>query len=568
MSDWDQTPWPETTVFWGAGATAFLGMPITLDQGHALAVLGRTDTQDDHRPLHERVADVKVFAGIDKDVADLLVALGHEVKSNPAEISREADQAAARLFPSLDDQSRRRLVLLLRRNYDWDCLRHVIRVCPGNEKSPNFLRDLFNILDMHILAGKGFHVPPSGDSADDEVPFLTPSRLPAARNALTMLLALMFHAGWRRCRTDKGQRLAPYIQFCDVLAELMQEEGLRFADSRRLDGRRFYLFSYAVISMNFDPILPWLFFNSHKDLNDTSPPYVGTPAAPMKLFHDHGQTLALRPLDGERRADIWYPFTEAAAQRLNDPKYRSDRRVRLGKLYMPHGCLSWRDCPNCGRVTICLGDMWRRESATLLPPAVITIPGVDHQPRPDREEDARKRGQLDAVQCSYCGEMTYMRDTPLILQSSFKGNHPSYLEEIHRDMRVCLENTKHVVLLGYSLPADDVIYRAMLSARHARTKPSVYCSVVVGTTGPNSWIKDGEVSRYAKEHKHDPASGAETVQAAIDIFGEDRVRAYTAGIPNVFGIPPNRERILDLLYPVGVGVECFTPSGVCREPDA
>ena len=64
--------------------------------------------------------------------------------------------------------------------------------------------------------------------------------------------------------------------------------------------------------------------------------------------------------------------------------------------------------------------------------------------------------------------MTYMRDTPLILQSSFKGNHPSYLEEIQRDMRVCLENTKHVVLLGYSLPADDVIYRAMLSARRAR----------------------------------------------------------------------------------------------------
>lgn len=346
----------------------------------------------------------------------------------------------------------------------------------------------------------------------------------------------------------------------------MQEEGLRFAVSPRMDRRRFYLFSYAVVSMNYDPILPWLLFNSQKDLNDAGPPYVGAPAAPMKLFHDHGQVLALRPVDSERRMDIWYPFTEASAQRLNDPDHDVDRRIRLGKLYMPHGCLSWRDCPSCGRVTICLGDVWRPDSDTLLPPTVIgNLGGIDHEVRFPQERAARDRGELDAVQCSYCGEMTYMRDAPLVLQSSFKGNHPSYLEEIHRDMRVCLENTKHVVLLGYSLPADDVIYRAMLSVRRARTEPPVYCSVVVGKTGPIGWITDGEISEYAKEHAHEPASGAQTIQAAIDIFGKKRVRAYTAGIPQVFGMPPSRERILDLLYPVGVGIDCFTPDGVRRD---
>jgi hypothetical protein len=288
----------------------------------------------------------------------------------------------------------------------------------------------------------------------------------------------------------------------------------------------------------------------------------------VKLFHDPGQVLALRRVERKRGTEIWYLFSEAAAQRINDPQHVVDRRVRLGKFYMPHGCLSWRDCPNCGRVTVCLGDEWRFDSDTLLPPAVIAIPGANHQSRSACEGDARKRGHLDAVQCSYCGEMTYMRDTPLIVQSSFKGNHPSYLEEIQRDMRICLENTKHVVLLGYSLPADDVIYRAMLSARRARTKPPVYCSVVVGTTGPNRWITDSEISEYAKEHKHEPASGAQTIQAAIDIFGEKRVRAYTAGIPQVFGSPPNRELVLHLLYPEGVGIDCFKPYGVFRDPSA
>lgn len=567
MSDSGRTPWPETTVFWGAGATAALGMPVTAAQGEALAILGRAGSRKDGKPVRERVADARVFDGIHTQVTDLLVALGEVVTSHPPEVSLEEKKAAARLFSSLDDQSRSRLVFSLRGQCDWDCLRQVIRICPATENRADFLRDLFNILDMHILAGKGFHVPPSGDSADEEVPFLTPSRLPAARNALAMLLGLMFHAAWRKCRIEKTHELAAYGGFCRILGQLMQEEGLRFAASPQMDRRPFYLFSYAVVSLNFDPILPWLLFNNHKDLNYASPPLVDTPAAEMTLFHDHGQVLALRPID-ERRPDIWYPFTEAAAQRLNDPKYRSNRRVRLGKLYMPHGCLSWRDCPNCGRVTMCLGDEWRPDSETLLPPAVIAIPGANHEPRHSVEEKAREGGRYDAVQCSYCGEMTYMRDTPLILQSNFKRGHPSYLEEIQRDMRVCLENTQHVVLLGCSLPPDDVIYRVTLSARRARTQQPVYCSVVVGTSGEDRWLSRDQMSAYAEDRKHDPTSGAQTIQAAIDIFGEKHVRAYTAGIPKVFGTPPSRERILDLLYPVGVGIDCFTPNGVCRRPDA
>lgn len=160
-----------------------------------------------------------------------------------------------------------------------------------------------------------------------------------------------------------------------------------------------------------------------------------------------------------------------------------------------------------------------------------------------------------------------MRDTPLILQSSFKGNHPSYLEEIQRDTRVCLENTKHVVLLGYRLPQDDVIYRAMLSARRARSQPPAYGSVVVGRKGPAHWLKGSELMKHVDTYRHHCDFGAETIQAAIDIFGEGRVRAYTAGIPRVFGTPPGPEGVFDPLYSVGVGIVCFTPNGVCRGPD-
>lgn len=87
MTDSGRTPWPETTIFWGAGATAALGMPVTADQGRALAVLGGAGSQTDDRPLHRRLEGAKVFDGIDDRVADLLDALGDDVRSYPAELS-------------------------------------------------------------------------------------------------------------------------------------------------------------------------------------------------------------------------------------------------------------------------------------------------------------------------------------------------------------------------------------------------------------------------------------------------------------------------------------------------
>jgi len=211
MSDSGRTPWPETTVFWGAGATASLGMPVTAQQGTALAILGGVGLWA-AQSLRERVTAANFFSGIETELTNLLGVLGDESESHLAEVTPDVDRAAEGLFPSLAADRRRQLVVELRRDYDWGCLRQVIRICPGTESRAEFLRDLFNVLDMHILAGKGFHVPTASATDERDGMFLTPPRLPAARNALAIVLGLMFHAAWSRCRkaaeaTTEGNRL-------------------------------------------------------------------------------------------------------------------------------------------------------------------------------------------------------------------------------------------------------------------------------------------------------------------------------------------------------------------------
>ena len=556
----NETPWPETTIFLGAGATAKLGLPSTAESGKVFSILGKIDGLPSSGTLRKRISDTGCFKGVEDELCDLLCWLGDDLNSELGEFSAQEEAALARQFPDLDEKERRAQAIFLREQYDWRCLKRVIQVCPGNhDQYDSFQNNLLNLLDLHIQANKGFIVSSkeSGENLKDS--FIPAYRLRFARQMMLLLSIIMYMTAWKQAVQNKPN-LKPYIQFFDILAELMGEEGRRFSKKFKTNDRNFYLFSCAFISTNYDPGLMWLLMNSHEKAN-RKPPRVGDPPVPMKLFLDFECMTSGRH---GKNTSIWHSVNESVTQRLNDPEHQCDRRFRIGKFYLPHGCFAWRDCPNCGHVTSFQPGKWSPYSPDIYPPTIIK--GINPELSAfatKKEKEAYKAGQYDAVQCSYCGQMTYMRDTPLILQTSFKGAHPFYIEGIQTDMRVCLENTRHIVLLGYSLPPDDIIYKSMLAARKNRGK-SIYCSVVVGHKGEKRWISGSELKEYLQKYKHFNSYGGPTIEIAVGIFGEENVRAFTGGIPAVFGEPVQRQKILELLYPTDVGVECFFDGGVKR----
>jgi hypothetical protein len=131
--------------------------------------------------------------------------------------------------------------------------------------------------------------------------------------------------------------------------------------------------------------------------------------------------------------------------------------------------------------------------------------------------------------------MTYTQHTTTIMQSNFKGTPPPFIQEIQNDLRVAVEAAEHIILFGYSLPPDDVTYRAFFAARKKRGA-NVYCSVVVGREYGDMWYEPNGIDRLLEEMKqknpYEPP--ATTLQAARDLFGKNNVRFYGGGIPNVF----------------------------------
>ena len=120
------------------------------------------------------------------------------------------------------------------------------------------------------------------------------------------------------------------------------------------------------------------------------------------------------------------------------------------------------------------------------------------------------------------------------MQSNFKSAPPPFIEEIQRDLRVIVQEADHIVFMGYSLPRDDVDYRAFFATRRSRdSRRSVKCSVVVGVNAKQRcWLGPSElcdlsVADIGEDEKR-------TLKAAQELFDKEHVRFYGGGIPNVF----------------------------------
>lgn len=200
--------------------------------------------------------------------------------------------------------------------------------------------------------------------------------------------------------------------------------------------------------------------------------------------------------------------------------------------------MTWRECPDCGKLSSYLGDQWEKDSSVLIlpPPLKSFVPEDMKFPHYQNKKEIEEceRGIVDARACVNCDTLTYAHHTQIVMQSNFKGAPPPFIEEIQRDLRAVVQGADHIVFMGYSLPPDDVDYRAFFAARRSRdSERPVKCSVVVGVNAKQRrWLGPSELRDLSVEDIGD--SERETLKAAQELFDKEHVRFYGGGIPNVF----------------------------------
>ncbi|MYM30968.1 hypothetical protein GTP58_21760 [Duganella sp. CY15W] len=525
-------PHSKTVIFWGAGATAALGIRTTVQQTQFIQRLAGADALDGKiPPLNDRIERAlgRSDDPLHGALGELITILGDRPENYEyiGAINHDEMAAMGKSWKGTKEDVKGR-IMHLRLFYDWPALKSLIGICPGSSGDSFKLNDLFNLLDMHGPAGFGVR---AGTRHARTEQFFDARRLAGAANALKMLLGTLFYIDYQYCLREKSDVLAQYLGFAKLLGQRILKQGHQLAEHNiKLDTPKFYEGDVAFVSLNYDPIALWTQYLANRELNNDKKFSVKN--VPLTSFHDAGHVIPSRRINGQA-VWPWYPMNEAAAQRLNEAEPGASR-VRLTKFLFPHGCLCWRECPDCGKLSSYYGDEWKIESDSLfLPPPLSAF---EKKSCPNRiegtESEQRQAGEIDARACLHCGTLSYAHNTQMVMQSSFKSSPPSFIEEIQRDLRAVAMKAEHIIFMGYSLPLDDVSYRAFFAARCQRFKTQSLrvCCTIVGWDGEHqSWfgpkdLKSGEA--WFKENG--------TIKAAIDIFGEDNVRFFGGGAPGVF----------------------------------
>ena len=331
----DQGNTRRTVVFWGAGATASLGIRTTAEQSEFVLHLAPGDHPC--KPLRERVKEALRDAACDRWIdalSDLLAVLGD---GQPTKSATTVDDCAlgamARSWDSESPDDLRRRVLHLRTIYNWPALASIIRACPGSRVSTDKgrfkINDLLNLLDLYGGSDHGFH-------ADDT--FLTPQMVGSAKNALKMLLQTMFFIDWQVCLKDKREKLDLYYEFSRALTRRMQRRG-KALEGEPFESSRFYLGDLSFVSMNWDPVGLWCQMIANREMN-RSAPHVGMPERELNVFVDQahfvaGPRVGKQPRRVGERPQVWHSMNESAVQRLNEIR-ENPKCFRVMKYLLPH----------------------------------------------------------------------------------------------------------------------------------------------------------------------------------------------------------------------------------------
>ena len=535
----------ENLVFIGAGSTSSLGIPTTSTQSKFFRKLAEAKNEQE---LSNLLTNYFLEPDLSKIIAFLKIL---EVSDSIFNISNSDIKNASHIFNNKKEDLLKKRIIELRLEYDWNAAKKIIKICPEplDSNNDNLIFDLYSIIDNKLLTKQSLN--PNIDEST-----LPLTRLNGARNFLILLTNMLISSAWFKITIgEKEAEFEKYKNFIIAFDHLMLKEGFtnNSVKNYKKESRDFYLFSTSFVSFNFDMVFPWIFMNSHYTLNH-NPVYIQN--HPLKLWLDYNVEHRGRKINNNNKIIPTLEFTESVASRENEDDHIGTPINRAGKFYFAHGSANWRECPACGRLTFYFGTSekkWNFKSSELIPPFPIPLfKSEQNIHRTEKEYEWQAILHNDSLQCMHCGQETKTNDSPMIMQTIYKSTPTSFLEEIQRNVKIELKKASHIILLGYSLPKDDVIwYHTFSEAVRSRinSNKEAFCTIVIGYKGKNCYLYGDELLKYIKSSpKDDEAFGINAIINCISIFGLSKVRAWTGGIPQVFGKCTEAD-VKELFYP-------------------
>lgn|GEM_PF-1491542 len=532
---------PETVILLGAGATSNL-----MSSSVGIAKFFTKILCGDEK-YFERNINESCYIFLDehkKALQSLLIILGAEGNFNSETEIKNKSAFYANKYGGKADQIKIELNKL-KELYNWECFKAIANSTEKYSDGNINIQTFYTQLDLLIISNSGF-------KTKDKF-FYNHEVVSALNCALLLNNILLFCESYSKIKSTPDL-VRKYESFFEAQADEMRLEAIE-RENIPYGSRDFILFSYAIVSFNWDPVLLGMMFHAQKTMNHSNKvPCLGEKCQKLRLFNDFGTIIgSLRKDHNDIEPYVWYQGHESIATRLNDKDY-PNRIMRVGKYLWPHGSSAFRVCPVCKKTNFVVRNISNgTDYLNYYGPLILPEFNTNFSERyllTEKEKEAFNKGIFDAIECYECGNITRMIDSQIIYQSNVKGEKPPLLQEATNEMSVLIRKAKHLIFNGYSLPPDDTIYRSMIMSAIAdrdivkdnRLKITVvnYCESLHN----KAWYYRDELSMFINSDSK--LSVKKEIEYFLSLFDANRsdIRFTFMGFPD---IADSKEKVNNLL---------------------
>ena len=549
----------KTLLFFGAGSTFKLGLPITkIQEEFFKTIVGERRIRD--RLLHFAKENIPALANDEDFLSDIertlkLLYDSDEMltEAGAYEKRKEAEREFIGLLkgkiakPEVIEQYLRVYVYPW---YDWLAFKSITKALieQGEEVS---VQDILSVMtkaaiERISLPTKEIFVKEDHRKLPIYVNY--PERMWGALRVYKLLLFKLFKHTLRVNLNDILKLERSYKNFCVQSVRLFMDIpwGEKDLTLEKVVG------NLCMATTNWDPVFPILYMKSCKEINDE------IFLKGERIYLSYGAPIIVRKMNGNDKG--WYVFEEDSAAMVNLMTFDKGKcrlAMQIFKFFVPHGLMNMRVCPRCQNVFIVLPD----DVGELTCEKIVDIFLLDPLPSKrdiEKLSNANKYKHFNLkmknflpskIECPICDTPTFFNDTFMQIQSVLKPDDPPVVRKAYVDYCVHFSKANHLVFIGYSFPIDDIPHLLSLLTMSINPESSEKTdrrfSVVLYNRklAGKGWFSIDKALKSLSPSVKEDRRDIETIKNIQKLTKKENVRLNFSGFPDIL----NEFRIKEIL---------------------
>lgn len=452
---------PNTLIFFGAGATAGIGLPVTEEQERFLRSLINDGSIRDR---------LQKYGFLTKDAIDdfertlrLLYDGDKEKTETGAFELREktlksfCDSASKILGKSkLNFRLKQYLNTYVFPYYDWLAFKSIYNDLVETSDAVK-LHHVLSVITKALLENTAL---PTKEIFREEKSQTLPiyinygQRLEGALRAYKLLIFKLF-----KHKIKKIKPLNLYNKFFEEVFNYSVNFSFLKEGKDSVISRDKFISSVSYATLNWDPVIPFYLIKQAKLTNDK------ITGSGKRVYVSYGAPFLIFKMSGGEK--VGYIIEEDAAfftNLMSQEKKKASLFTQLVKFFPAHGLMNLRVCPRCQNVFLIFpGDIGKLSLESLEDIFLLDPLPCDQDLKIIKEKHFERYTIADSwlpsqVNCPVCGSYTFFFDTFMLIQSILKTEDSPLMRKVYYDYADMASKAEHVIFIGYSFPDDDIVH--------------------------------------------------------------------------------------------------------------